>query len=745
MSILKNNLRSSGSSVQSGARSTNSKIINWVCAAFIAGLIFLGSGGAKADPSYPYNALVNPGAETGDLTGWNHSLTGYHYVVSTNGAMNGVTNGIISTNQMLAHSGKYAFQLFDTTTTSSYIWQDYPARVGSQWSANCFAICYASNYFSTAIAYMEVAFFDTNGNVLDDPSDPFYGNNGSGVYGSAILDPIGATWAVGWIITPPPAFDTNGWMYLPATNFYYGYTNNPNNPPIEPGPAGYGAIEYGFEAPVASTLIAPAGTAFVRYKLEFDNSSTGGGDVYWDDCQLNKLNQTDPDLTNPQPASVTIYAGQKASFTVNALSDLRLNSGGHLKAEDLFYQWQKNGTNLQAQGGAAVGNSIQGATTNTTLSLTNCLAGDAGMYSCLVFDSPVGNGLPTGGVTNYIRSVPANLTVLVISPYQKANVLGPNAGFESAPNWDPWEPFNGCASDMATNVYGTSTTPVNIFDGNWVALVGNNGDRDNGFHHQWAATPGSTWKAGGWAYLSSLNDLPGGNTCRLQIWFKDASGASLSSVPPYTPTFESFKIYGWAYTNADMEYTNVDQSSANLGQVMYHTQLPRDTWCYLAVSNVTTQDGVRLTNDIPHGTWTQGYFNVPTNVEVAQINFQVYEYCPQSTDNGIPGGYLGTGTGGVYWDDMQLIQVLPATNITASVSGGNFKLSFFATAGLSYNILYKDNLTNATWSLLTNVAAPWEWQTNVNSCATSTSTDTATNVPVFDPITTHRFYRVQAQ
>ena len=68
-----------------------------------------------------------------------------------------------------------------------------------------------------------------------------------------------------------------------------------------------------------STLTAPPGTAFVRYQLEFDNSSTNGGAVCFDDCGLNKLNWTDPDITNPQPASVTIYAGESASFTVYPL------------------------------------------------------------------------------------------------------------------------------------------------------------------------------------------------------------------------------------------------------------------------------------------------------------------------------------------------------------------------------------------------------------------------------------------
>jgi len=743
MSILKNNPRSSGSSVQSGARSTNSKIINWVCAAFLAGLIFLCSS-AKAAPSFPYNALVNPGAESGDLTGWQRSIAGYIYTVSTNGTMIGVTNGIISTNQFLTYptatNNKYTFQTFDTTSDSALLYQDIPAVAGSHWSASVWAICYASNYFTTALAYMSVAFFDTNGVVVNtDPVNPAPGT--PGVYATTILDPKLGDQYPPYVLAPPQATDPTGWQYLPLTNFWYSYPPNPNGTPgtnIE-------VISY-LPAPVSTNLVAPPGTAFVRYQLEFDNSGTSGGDVYWDSCQLNKLNQTDPDITNPQPAAVAIFGGMSASFTVHAIE------AHYVWQVPIMYQWQKNGTNLQAHGGAGVGNSIQGDTTNATLSFTNCLAGDGGMYDCVVW---VTNYVGGNWVYSSIRSVPVPLSVLIQSPRQKVNAFGANASFEGNPSWAPWEYFNGAYMVTAASVYGTTATTVNIFDGSTAVMAGNNGDRDNGFHHAWGSTttgnadllpsvvPGSYWKAGGWAYISSLNDYLAGNTCRMQIWFRDANGVSTTVNPPYTPTFESFKIYGAAYNGPDMMYTNVDQSSANLGMVMNHDQLPRDQWCHLWVTNVTTQDGVGLTNDIPHGTWTQGFFRVPTNVEVAQINAQVYEYCPQATDNNVPGGYLGLTPDAVYWDDMELFQIVPVTNLTAKAVGANYNLSFTAQAGLTYGILYKTNiLTDTNWTWLADVEAPWAWQTNIASIGIGT------NVTVVDPINSSvssRFYRVQSK
>ena len=241
MSILKNNLRLSGSSVQSDARSTNSKVINRVCATFLAGLILF--GGAKAQ-----NVLVNPGAETGDLTGWNVSLTGYIYTVSTNGT---IPNS--GTSNFLAHSGKWTFQLFDTTSDSAFIYQDYAAVAGSQWSASCYALCYASNYFiAGANAHMQVVFYGMTNNVVVSTNSS---SGTAGIYGSDFLDPqdlsgIGVYWA----IVPPLAVDASGWVFLTPTNLYA-----PAPLPVPPDRATEAYFEVP-NSPITTTLTAPANT-----------------------------------------------------------------------------------------------------------------------------------------------------------------------------------------------------------------------------------------------------------------------------------------------------------------------------------------------------------------------------------------------------------------------------------------------------------------------------------------------------
>jgi len=466
MSILKNNLRLAGSPVQSGKCSTNSRVGHLVCAVLLAGFILLFGGNAKA-----YNVLVNPSAETGDLTGWNISDTGYIFVVSTNDFVPNEAAGGSTTENILGYNGKYVFELFNTTATSTYIYQDFAAVGGSEWSASTEAICYASNYFNGgADAHMQIVFYDISNNVVPDPNSNFGSGGGGGVYGSDFLDP--APPPVSWIYAPPMAVDATGWQYLTPTNLY------------DTDPATEASYDATLSTPPTLPLTAPPGTAKVRFQIEFDNAGTDGGAVYWASNDLEKIKGSDPDITNP-PVAVTIYAGLPASFTVVAVRSA--------KSELLTYQWQFNGANLPPAGGV---NNISGPTTNPSLSFTNVQGVDSGLYDVVVTDT---NG--------FITSVPVPLTVLTLSPLEKANALGANAGFENAPDWPIWEPFNGAYFANDTNVYGTSTTTVDVYDGNWCALIGANGDRDNGIYAQLPAAPGSLWKAGGWAYISSLNDF----------------------------------------------------------------------------------------------------------------------------------------------------------------------------------------------------------------------------------------------
>jgi hypothetical protein len=662
----------------------------------LAGLASVAALGICGVVEAQTNVLVNPGAETGDLTGWNQSTGGYKYVVSTNQFIPNSGNS-----NYLAHSGQYTFQLFDTTADTSYIYQDFPAIAGSQWAASCYAIGYASNYFGGgSSAEMMVVFFDTNDQVVPYPPSAY------GTLGSVILDTYGVVPPYDMIL--PPAVDASGWVYLQPTNMFTSY------------PFDY--VNYGYDAsgPYPATLTAPPGTAYVRYQMEYDDTAPPAGQpVYFDDCVLNKVAGSDPDIV-ANPVAVTLYAGGSPSFSVIATHN------NTYPQEKFKYQWYFNKTNLLTPGM----NQISGSTTAATLNFTNVQGSASGLYDVVVT-------LTSGGVpTNSIRSVPVPLQVLTLDPIQKVNLLGANAGFENQPSWLPWNIFNGCyfagppAGSTFDGAGGTGgTTPVTPYAGSWTAAVGFNGNTDNGFYLFYPVTPGELLQAGGYAYISSLNDFAGMNTERIQIWFvQDTTGTPVAG----SPILESFKIYGTDYTNSAYAYTNVDVSSPNYGQVMIHDQLPRDQWVYLGVTNITDQyfGGIYpVGDDLPTNTLANGYFKVPAGANY--IKFQVYENVPATGGN--PADV-------VYWDEMRLLQVVPVPDLKATVSAGTVNLTFSAGPALTYTVLYKTNLTDVSWSVLSNnIAAPMSWQTNTASVGVSYPV-TVTDAPT----ATTRFYRVQS-
>jgi hypothetical protein len=371
-------------------------------------------------------------------------------------------------------------------------------------------------------------------------------------------------------------------------------------------------------------------------------------------------------------------------------------------------------------------------TTNATLNFTNVQASASGLYDCVVT-------LTTAGVpTNSIRSVPVPLNVLVLDPIQKVNLFGPNAGFENEPSWTPWNIFNGCyfegppAGSTFDGTDGTGgTTPVVPYSGSWTAGVGFNGNSDNGFYLVYPVTPGEMLKAGGYAYISSLNDFANANTERIQVWYCTDNNATPDPLVG-SQILESFKIYGADYTNSAYAYTNEDVSSPSNGLVMIHDQLPRDQWVYLGVTNITAQyfsGAYPAGDDLPTNTLASGDFQVPAGANY--IKFQVYENIP-ATD--------GNSADVVYWDEMRLIKVVPVTDLKATVSGGNVNLTFSAGPALSYSVLYKTNLTDTAWNVLSNnITAPISWQTNTASVGI-TYPITVTDVPSART----RFYRVQS-
>ncbi|MDB6017157.1 MAG: Beta-agarase [Pedosphaera sp.] len=137
------------------------------------------------------------------------------------------------------------------------------------------------------------------------------------------------------------------------------------------------------------------------------------------------------------------------------------------------------------------------------------------------------------------------------------------------------------------------------------------------------------------------------------------------------------------------------------------------------------------------GTASQTTNYLGTFVVIPGANFEIYSYCPltDAAGNLVPLTLNGsTNTLQVGRPDgtdinVNYLVLAPAFVLNATRSGGNILLSFPTQAGFNYQVQYKTNLTDLTWTPLGSAVS---------------GNDALMSVP--DPATgTSRFYRVQVQ
>ena len=309
------------------------------------------------------------------------------------------------------------------------------------------------------------------------------------------------------------------------------------------------------------------------------------------------------------------------------------------------------------------GGNISGATT-ATLTVSNLTTADAGSYVVTVSDN---NGS--------LSSAPATLTVL--TPAQAANYLT-DPGFELGPTFAPyWSTYNGQAVVSTNNFYYAATIPVEVHGGTNAGQAYSTGSGSyNGFYQDVrtdnirTVAPGSIFAADGWVYTSSHDQIAQDNTAWIEVHFHDANG----------------NIIGlWKSAVIDSSF-------------------PTDTWIDLSVTNI-----IAFYSDYSVVGSTK-YLTAPAGT--AYVRYQTVFH----------GGNLGGG-GSVYFDDLSLLAKLRVT-VSVSVSGGNVILSFPTQGATSYQVLYKNNLTDANWQLLTTVNGDGSVKT------------------VSDPLGSTRLYRV---
>jgi hypothetical protein len=85
----------------------------------------------------------------------------------------------------------------------------------------------------------------------------------------------------------------------------------------------------------------------------------------------------------------------------------------------------------------------------------------------------------------------------------------------------------------------------------------------------------------------------------------------------------------------------------------------------------------------------------------------------------------GGGSGSVFVDAMRLLQKIPVT-LSAAPSGGNIAISWLSQVGTSYQVVYKDNITDSAWTPVGGTVAG----------------DGSTKTASFPATATQRFYSV---
>ena len=188
------------------------------------------------------NILANPGFEAGSLTNW-----------SIYGPNNYSENG-----SGTAHSGNYYYKVygqFNGTNNSTAIYQDNPSVAGATYSANGWAYSSSSDEINGEDAiWISVIFMDSSYNALAQYRSP--------VVTSANITTLGGY---------------GKWFDLQITN-KCSYTNATAFIPLPGAPTNS-----------VSSLVAPTGTAYVRYQIVFSQGpDNAGGSMYFDDLTLSQ-------------------------------------------------------------------------------------------------------------------------------------------------------------------------------------------------------------------------------------------------------------------------------------------------------------------------------------------------------------------------------------------------------------------------------------------------------------------------
>ena len=250
----------------------------------------------------PRHLLSNPGFESGSLSGW-----------TTFGANNSIQSGG-------AHSGTYFYKVygqFITATNYTGIYQNIPSAPGNTYAADGWAYTASSDgggIHGQDTIWVEVSFRDASYNAL-------------ALYRSAIVTSNNLASFGG----------VNTWFDLQITNQCS--FSNPSAQILLPGTV----------TNTVTSLVAPAGTVYVRYQTVFmQGPDNANASMYFDDLTLNQTGGMVP----PAPQWNIVWSDEfnGTSINMNNWTFETGNNGGWGNQEREYYTSRTNNAFVDGNG-----------------------------------------------------------------------------------------------------------------------------------------------------------------------------------------------------------------------------------------------------------------------------------------------------------------------------------------------------------------------------------------------------------
>ncbi len=257
-------------------------------------------------------------------------------------------------------------------------------------------------------------------------------------------------------------------------------------------------------------------------------------------------------------------------------------------------------------------------------------------------------GIYTVNVTDTAGALSASATLTVKTAAEAANALD-NPSFETG-SYPPWLTFNG--GELLTNGQFWDGITVTNYDGIYGSAVEYAGEYD-GAYQDVPASLGQIFTADAWFFEPSTFPLTDNNQVWLEVQFRNGG----------TP----LALY----------------KSAVIGT--NNPSFPTNTWFNLQATNGFAGD---FFTPIPNAY----YLVAPPGTTT--IRYQVTMHNPPA----------GTGSGAILYDLMSLMKKIPVT-VTATTGGGNFNMSWVSQGATSYQVVYKDNLTDPSWTPIGGLVA----------------------------------------